>query len=227
MPHGSGLVRRAGSADAGRVETVGHGAASALVPCSVRLSLRWERAGVRRAQPDPLRELTLGPDILRVDSEPSLHPPAAHLHEAGLRRGEEPVRLRRVDANQHAPLAARRDGHVPPDEEGEPAEHLLLGQIGLAAQQCTDPIREFLVVPHGDDRNVTSKSLGRARIRLSGVDLFGRRFRSGSSRFLRPEATQRLLRNAFHEMRSLIPLEGHELNHPHTIGLLADRRDPV
>src|SRR5215216_3261466 len=51
--------------------------------------------------------------------------------------------------DQDSPLAARCDGHVAADEKGEAAEHLLLLQIGLAADQLAYAIREFLVVRHG------------------------------------------------------------------------------
>ena len=48
------------------------------------------------------------------------------------------VRLHRVDANQDPTLAACCDRHVAADEKGESAEHLLLGQIGLAVDQFPD-----------------------------------------------------------------------------------------
>jgi hypothetical protein len=74
--------------------------------------------------------------------------PAAHLHEAGVRRGDQRIRLRRVDADQHPALAARCHGHVPADQEGEPAEHLLLGHAGFAADLLPDAVGEVLVVGH-------------------------------------------------------------------------------
>ena len=45
-------------------------------------------------------------------------------------------------------LAARRDGHVSADEEGQPAEHLLLGESSFGADQCPDPLSKVLVVGH-------------------------------------------------------------------------------
>jgi hypothetical protein len=45
-------------------------------------------------------------------------------------------------------LAAGRDRHVAPDQKREPAEHLLLGQAGFAADQIADPVRELPVVGH-------------------------------------------------------------------------------
>jgi hypothetical protein len=51
-----------------------------------------------------------------------------------------------------APLAARGDGHIAADQEGEPAEHLLLGQLGIAPDELSDASGELLVVGHGNDR---------------------------------------------------------------------------
>jgi len=48
-------------------------------------------------------------------------------------------------------LPARGDRHVAADQEGEPAEHLLLGQPGLVADQVADAARELLVVGHRSD----------------------------------------------------------------------------
>ena len=53
-----------------------------------------------------------------------------------------------VHADQDSTLAARCDGHVAADEKGEPAEHLLLRQIGFAADKFAYAIRELLVVRH-------------------------------------------------------------------------------
>src|SRR5260370_27207846 len=41
-------------------------------------ALWWQRAGVGGAESHPLRELALGTNVLGIDSEPSLHQPAAH-----------------------------------------------------------------------------------------------------------------------------------------------------
>lgn len=41
---------------------------------------------------------------------------------------------------------------LPPNQKREPAEHLVLGQIGFAADQFAYAIREFLVVGHSADR---------------------------------------------------------------------------
>src|SRR5919198_1193147 len=85
----------------------------------------------------------------RVDPQPASHLPAAHLHEAGLRARDELVRLLRVGPDQHPALAARGDRHVAADEEREAAEHLLLGQTGLAGDLCADALGKLLVVGHG------------------------------------------------------------------------------
>jgi hypothetical protein len=45
-------------------------------------------------------------------------------------------------------LAAGGDRHVPADQEGEPAEHLLLGEVGLTADELPNPRRQLLVVGH-------------------------------------------------------------------------------
>ncbi len=90
---------------------------------------------VRRAKFHPFCELAFRAHIFGVDAQPSLHSPPAHLHEASVRRRDERVRLRWVNGNQDPTLTACRHGHVAPDEKREPAEHLLLGQIGFAADQ--------------------------------------------------------------------------------------------
>jgi len=38
------------------------------------------------------------------------------------------------------------------DEKGEPAQHLLLGQLEIAADELADTLGELLLVGHGDDR---------------------------------------------------------------------------
>jgi hypothetical protein len=53
--------------------------------------------------------------------------------------------LRGIDADHGAIPAAGGDGHVAADEEGEPAEHLLLGQLRIAADELADTPGELLV----------------------------------------------------------------------------------
>jgi hypothetical protein len=115
---------------------------------SASLSLCGQRAGVRRAALDPLGELTLLAEVLRVDPKPSIHGPAAHFHDIRVGRRDKSVRLFWVYAHQDSALPARRHGHVAADQKGEAAEHLLLAQIGLAGDQLAYAIREFLVVGH-------------------------------------------------------------------------------
>ena len=45
-------------------------------------------------------------------------------------------------------VAAGGHGHVAADEEGQAAEHLLLGQAGLVGYQLADAIGKSLVVSH-------------------------------------------------------------------------------
>ena len=54
--------------------------------------------------------------------------------------------------DQEPALAARGDGHVAADQEGEAAEHLLFGQAGLASHELTNARGKFLVVAHDCDR---------------------------------------------------------------------------
>jgi hypothetical protein len=112
--------------------------------------------GSERAYPVPI--LTQGASWSSVRRSSELtrsHPgmsPASHVHKRGLRRRHHGVRLRGIDPDHGATLAAGGDGHVAADEEGEPAEHLLLGQLGIAADEPPDTLGELLVVGHGDDR---------------------------------------------------------------------------
>ena len=50
--------------------------------------------------------------------------------------------------DQHAALAAGTDRHVPPYEEGKAAEHFLLGQIWVGADQVPDMSGEIFVIGH-------------------------------------------------------------------------------
>ena len=53
-----------------------------------------------------------------------------------------------VDAQHQAALAARRDRHVAADQERQPAEHPLLGDVRLGGDQLADAVGEVLVVRH-------------------------------------------------------------------------------
>jgi hypothetical protein len=80
--------------------------------------------------------------VLSADSQPSPHRPTAHLDETRGRGCNGLVRIRGINANHQSPLAARRDGHVAADEEGEPAEHLLFRQGWLAVDQLANASRK-------------------------------------------------------------------------------------
>src|SRR5205814_3339749 len=113
-----------------------------------RSSLGGQRPGIARAELDPPLELAFALDVLRVDPEPARHLAAAHLHRVRLRRPDQLIRLIGVDANEQPALAARGNRHVPADEEAETAEHLLLAQIRLVADELADALGEGLVVRH-------------------------------------------------------------------------------
>jgi hypothetical protein len=66
-----------------------------------------------------------------------------------MRRGHEDSGLGWVDAHHQAALTTRCDRHVAADEEGQAAEHPLLGDVGVAADQLADSMRKVLVVRHG------------------------------------------------------------------------------
>jgi hypothetical protein len=93
----------------------------------------------------------------------TFHRPASHLDEATPRCSDESVREGRVDPHPDSTLAARRDGHVAADQEGEPAEHLLLGQRGFVRDQIAYPVGKHRVVGHapGSDRSRAITALER------------------------------------------------------------------
>src|SRR5581483_6529084 len=103
--------------------------------------LRWQRARVPRAELDPSFELALRAHGLALDAQPARHLATAHHHRARARLRGELVRGVRVDADEEAALAARSDRHVAADEEGEAAEHLLLGEVRLAGDQLPYAVR--------------------------------------------------------------------------------------
>src|SRR5439155_11252650 len=92
---------------------------------------------------------TLGADVLRIDAQPSRHRSPPHLGDAGVRRGDEPVGTCWVDTDQDPSLTARGDRHLPADQEGESAEHLLLRDVGFATDKIADAISEIFAVGHG------------------------------------------------------------------------------
>src|SRR5215218_9397061 len=150
-PPGKGRRRRSPSTPTWSMKTSSARSPITGPPASSRSTACRERTSVAGAELDPPGELGFGPDVFRGDAQPARQLPAAHLHGAGAGGGDEGGRLRRIDADQDAALAAGRDGHVAADQEGEPAEHLLLGETGLALDQLTDALREDLVVRHTGD----------------------------------------------------------------------------
>ena len=89
---------------------------------------------------------------------------------------------RRVDADHGAALAAGGDGHVAADEEGEPAEHLLLGQLGITAGEPADTSQRNAkaAAPLACPANGAgfwrrcSGSYGHGRVQASALPLAGR-----------------------------------------------------
>jgi hypothetical protein len=155
----------------------------------VGLPLRGEGAGVRRAKFHPLGKLALGAKIPRVDSQPPLHLPSTHLHEASVRRRDERVGLRWVDANQDSTLPACCHGHVAADQKREPTEHLPLRKIGFSPDELAYAIGEFLVVGHGEDRTAGRQSSGPPRSSSSRVGRYGKPAPHASSADIRIEVT--------------------------------------
>jgi hypothetical protein len=109
--------------------------------------LRRQGSGVRRPDRDPSLECLVVRDRLARDAQPAVHLLAAHLHPAGPGLSDQQVAVRRVAAQHQPALAARHHGHVAADQEGEAAEHLLLGHGGRG-QEAADPLGELLVVGH-------------------------------------------------------------------------------
>src|SRR5690606_29634664 len=90
---------------------------------------------------------------------------------------EQPVAVGGADAHQDPAVVGGADRHVAGEEERQPAEHPLLGQVRLARQQVADPLGERLVVRHGTGRYARAAT-GRAgwgvvttSARRSGLDL--------------------------------------------------------
>jgi cytochrome P450 len=105
---------------------------------------------------DPGAELAGGAHAGRVDPQPSVHRPASHHEAIDVRATDEPVGLRRIDAREQSPGAARGHRHLAVDQEREPAEHALLGDAALALEQIPDPIGELLVVRHAREGTETA-----------------------------------------------------------------------
>src|SRR5207247_9373797 len=79
---------------------------------------------------------------------PSVQRATAHHHRARVGRRDQRVGFVGLDADHEPALPARGDGHVAAHEEREPAEHALLGDAGLLADELANAIRQLLVVRH-------------------------------------------------------------------------------
>src|SRR6185437_13534728 len=99
----------------------------ALTAGGPRLSLGRKGSRVAHAASNPALELGLGAQALGVDPQPSVHYPAAHLEWAGVGLAAQLLGFRRLAAQHQAALSARAHGHVAADQEGQAAEHALLG----------------------------------------------------------------------------------------------------
>src|SRR5689334_21697426 len=106
-----------------------------------------KRSCVAEALVDPAVQCRCG-DGLRVDAQPAVHLAAPHDRAGGAALADQRVGSLRLDPQEQPALAARTDRHVAVDQEGDAAEHSLLGQAGLAGNDDTDPSSELLVVGH-------------------------------------------------------------------------------
>ena len=95
-----------------------------------------------------------------------------------MRAARQPIRFVGLYAYHESALAARAHRHVAVDEEGETAEHALLGQPALAHEKAPHTVRKVFVERH-------TRSVGRA-VRAD-TDEFGTLRRSYREGF--PERT--------------------------------------
>ena len=65
-----------------------------------------------------------------------------------MRLGDQRVGVLGIDSHHQPALTAGRDRHVAADEERQPAEHPLLGDLGLAGDQLADAVGEIFVIRH-------------------------------------------------------------------------------
>ena len=98
---------------------------------------------------DPPGDRVVGAQPGRRDVQPGARGARAHLPSA--RRAPAPRRPGRSsagDAHHQPAVAAERDGHVPADHEGEPAEHPPLVDRTVGREQRAHPLGEVVVVGH-------------------------------------------------------------------------------
>ena len=134
-------------ADEGREDPEqGVGEPAAHAPCSERRRPRMatSAAGSRRTtcrpRPSATSASSSGTASLLTRSQPSISLPRISIR-AGARLADQPLGVGRVAAQHQPALAARGDGHVAADEEGQAAEHLLLRHRPVG-QQPADPLGE-------------------------------------------------------------------------------------
>jgi hypothetical protein len=105
--------------------------------------LAWARPLV-----DPAAQVLVLNMPVRGHQQPALPRPPRQVERPGARLGQG--RLGLVGGHPHDQvLAAHPAGHVAVHQEGEPTEHLLLGQPGLVAEHLPDAGGETFVVRHG------------------------------------------------------------------------------
>ncbi len=114
--------------------------------------LRGGRRVARRSRPFTFRPRRAGLYVVRFTR-------AGERRVLAFRAGER-VRVVRIRARGQAALAAGRDGHVPADQEREPADHALLRHVRLVREQLAEAVGEVLVVGHQSTgaRRVTAAS---------------------------------------------------------------------
>jgi len=108
-----------------------------------------QRPGTGDTGLHPGGEPVVGGDAVRGDPQPAGHLPALHHGDDRRGGGDQFGGPLGVDVHEHAALPARADRHVPTDQEGKAAEHLLLGQLGVGADQIPDALGKDFVVGHG------------------------------------------------------------------------------
>src|SRR6266540_13029 len=108
-----------------------------------------QRDGVRDAPSDPRAETRFGAGAGRRNEEPSRRGAAAPAEVEWLRARlpEQGIRLRRLDPDDEI-LPVHAHGHVAAKEEGDAAEHLLLGDARLTPEKGPDAVRLRLRVGH-------------------------------------------------------------------------------
>jgi hypothetical protein len=120
-----------------------------LLPPSPWL-LGRQRPGVAEAGLDPPGQVVVAGDVVGGDAEPAGHLAALHHRGGGGGGGDQVVGPGGVDVDEHPALAAGADRHVAADQEREAAEHPLLGQLRVGADQVPDAPGEHFVVGHGE-----------------------------------------------------------------------------